>query len=137
LAHVSEPPYQLNSKTVFRAGWGISYSRTTDFGYITNTPILGIGGWNTLNFYAPSFGDPAAQLKNGLQYTNQDLYGHEQDIGIIPTWARSTLRLTSSTATEAVRRESASGTISLQREFTKDLVLEASYVGNRAVWSTP
>jgi len=33
--------YQLNSKTVFRAGWGVSYSRTTDFGYITNTPIWG------------------------------------------------------------------------------------------------
>ena len=125
--------YQLNSKTVFRAGWGVSYSRTTDFGYITNTPILGIGGWNTLNFYAPSFGDPASTLKNGLQYTNTDLYGHEQDIGIIPYLGKI------NTPPYYIDRNGGrpprinQWTISLQREFTKDLVLEASYVGNRCV----
>ena len=44
--------YQINPKTVLRAGWGLVYNATGEFGYISNSPILGLG-WDQVNFSQP------------------------------------------------------------------------------------
>jgi outer membrane receptor protein involved in Fe transport len=57
--------YQMDSKTVLRAGWGISYGGVTPLGYITNQVWNGVG-FNSIVWNAPQ-GDPPV-LRNGLQY---------------------------------------------------------------------
>jgi hypothetical protein len=49
--------YQIDSKTVLRAGWGVTYGPTDSYNYITNAPILGVG-FNQLVFTSPSYGVP-------------------------------------------------------------------------------
>src|SRR6185503_14332366 len=41
--------YQINPKTVLRAGWGFSYSTVNNFAYIGASPST---GFNTINFGA-------------------------------------------------------------------------------------
>ena len=75
--------YQIDSKTVFRAGWGVTYEFTGSYNYITNSPIVGVG-FNTLTFTSPSYGDPATLLRNGLQYNPASLYSASLNPGIRP-----------------------------------------------------
>ena len=76
--------YQLNSKTVIRAGWGIVYGQTPVLSYFT-TATVGVG-FNTLNLSNSTglFGDPALYLKDGLQYNFGDLYAATYDPGVRP-----------------------------------------------------
>ena len=59
--------YQINEKTVFRGGGGLSYAPVQSFSYITNAAITGVG-FNQLTFVAPAFGVPTSTLSQGLQY---------------------------------------------------------------------
>jgi Carboxypeptidase regulatory-like domain/TonB dependent receptor len=65
--------FQITPKTVLRGGWGITYGATTGSQSTPGT-TLGAGGWNTINFSTPAFGEPAAVLRNGLSYSLADLY---------------------------------------------------------------
>ena len=124
--------YQINSKTVLRAGWGLVYGQTAEGGYITNGQIVGVG-FNT-KLYADAFGLPGAKLANGLSWSQQELFGATFDPGVLP--ARGTVQ------NHPVYYSDSSGrpprvnqwNISLQRSIGKDLTVEAAYVGNRAVW---
>lgn len=125
--------YQLLPSTVLRAGWGITYSET---GYgqaniLTNT---GAGGWNTLNFSNPTFGAPALQLSNGLSYSLSDLYSVQLNPGIRPSPGQldSPPALIDPNAGRPGRISQ--WNISLQRQVTNDLLVEAAYVGNRGAW---
>jgi hypothetical protein len=127
--------YQIAPKWVLRGGCGITYSTTDNYNYITNTPIIGMG-WNNLVFTSPSYGTPALYLKNGLSYNPASLTANATDPGIRPG--------TNQLNPPPYYMDPGGGrparidrwNVSLQHEFTGDLVGEAAYVGNRGVWES-
>lgn len=123
--------YQIFPKTVLRAGWGLSYGMTPAFNY----PATGVGvGFNALTFTSSAYGTPAVVLSQGLQYSPAALTAASFDPGILPSPGQinSPPYLLDRNAGRPPRVNQWS--ISLQREITKDLVIEAAFVGNRAVW---
>jgi hypothetical protein len=125
--------YQIAPKTVLRAGWGITYGQTevgqADFG-----GQLGVGGWNTLSFSTATYGQPALQLSDGLNYNLSTLYAVASDPGIRPSPGQLNAppALIDPNAGRPPRMNQ--WNIALQREITHDLIVEAAYVGNRGVW---
>jgi hypothetical protein len=124
--------YQLRSKTVIRAAWGLIYSTTPSVNYQLSGPIG--TGFNTLTFSNGAFGEPALQFQNGLQYNPAALYVASLDPGIRPLPGQ---------INSPPNYENPSGgrpgrinewNISIQREISNNLVVEAAYVGNRGVW---
>jgi hypothetical protein len=123
--------YQINSKTVFRAGIGVTYGQTANFNYIGTT----VGtGYNTLNINSPSFGMPATLLRQGLNYDPNLLFAATFDPGIRPTPGQ--IDSPSPWVDRNGGRPSriTQWSIGLQRQLTPDLVVEANYVGNRGAW---
>jgi Carboxypeptidase regulatory-like domain/TonB dependent receptor len=123
--------YQVLPKTVLRGGWGVSYGLTPSFNY----PSSGIGvGFNTLNFTSSAFGLPAAVLSQGLQYNPAALNDASYNPGIVPSPGQinSPPYIIDRNAGRPPRVSQ--WNISLQRELTKDLLIEAAFVGNRGVW---
>jgi hypothetical protein len=122
--------YQLNQKTVVRGGWGITYAQTNG-GESNGGGTLGAGGWNTISFQTAAFAEPGAILRNGLQYNRDDLFVVRNDPGFRPTPGN----IDSPSAwihTDAGRLPRTNQwSISLQREITRDLMVEVAYVGNR------
>ena len=123
--------YQILPKMVLRAGWGLSYGLTPSFNY----PATGVGvGFNTLQFTSSTFGLPAVTLSQGLQYSMATINAASYNPGIVPYAGAIT-----SPPYFIDRNAGRPGrvnqwNISLQREITKDLMLEAAFVGNRGVW---
>ena len=125
--------YSLNDKTVIRAGWGLVYGQTS-------TNPLGInsaGIVNTNTVGSPGQGLPAATLANGIPANS------------IPTWPvfnpgvaplsaiggqalPAGVVLLDPNAGRPPRQSQWS--IGIQREVTKNMAVEATYVGNRGVW---
>ena len=126
--------YQLDSKTVIRAGWGIVYGQTPVLSYFT-TATVGVG-FNTLNFSNSTglFGDPALYLKDGLKYNFGDLYAATYDPGVRPD--KGTINSPPSYLSPQGGRPPRINqwNIAIQREIFPNLTLEAAYVGNRSVW---
>lgn len=124
--------YQLNPKTVLRAGWGLVYGRTADARYITNTALIGVG-YNTLTFTGP-FASAPVTLQQGLQYNQSDLNAASFAPGIRP--AANQINSPPFYVDPSSGRPSRVNqwNISLQREISKDIVIEAAYVGNRGAW---
>ena len=91
---------------------------------------LGAGGWNTFNFQSPAFGEPGALLRTGLVYDRDALFrsqrrGH-------PALARSGRLAAAVDQPDAGKMPRLNQwSISLQREITRDLVVDVAYVGNR------
>ncbi len=112
--------YQINTKTVFRAGIGVSYTRTA----ANNFQSYAVGA-NT-PYSAPGFGDPAYLLQNGLPYkvTFPNFDPGQQPYAGIPT---GTLNYFDRNAGRPARTVNFSAGI--QREVARNLVVEASYVG--------
>jgi Carboxypeptidase regulatory-like domain/TonB-dependent Receptor Plug Domain len=125
--------YQVTPKTVFRAAWGIAYG---------SSPTLGQGtgrtdgvGWNSISFTTSSFGDPAMLLRNGLQYNPAALTAVNYNPGIRPSSAGQLDGPSALVDANGGRPPRVSQwNIGLQREITRDLVVEAAYVGNRGAW---
>ena len=122
--------YQINPKTVLRSGWGITYAQT-GMGQSDGGSTLGAGGWNTFNFQSPAFGDPGAILRNGLVYNRDDLFRVNNDPGIRPSPGQvdSPPQWIHPDAGKPPRLNQWS--VSIQRELTRDLVVDVAYVGNR------
>lgn len=126
--------YQLNSKTVFRAGAGVTYGPVSSFSYITNSAILGVG-YNTLTFNSPAFGVPTTTMSQGLQYNRALLNDASLNPGLFPSSPNAL-------GSPNFYLDPNSGrpprifqwSIGLQREVARGLTLEANYVGNRGVW---
>lgn len=131
--------YQLAQKTVLRAGFGINYNvvqtpagnnfSVGDFYSINNpgygiTPLpLGLQGGNT--FY------------KGNPYGNTEVIWPVFDPGRLPT--RSTLGLPPESPFSMYHPASRPGRITqwsvgIQHELVRNLVIEATYVGNRGAW---
>jgi hypothetical protein len=131
--------YQLDSKTVVRAGWGISYSQLANWWYVTGGSLtLGLG-FNSVDFSNSAFGEPALLMRNGLQYNPADLTAASLNPGIRPLPGQTASFPDAWWGVIQDRNGGRPGrvnqwSISLQRELRKDLVLELAYVGNRGAW---
>jgi len=117
--------YQITPKTVFRAGGGISYAKTS------NDASKASNFGSTKPFAGPGYGIPPFTLAGGMPYqiTFPNFYAGQQPLpGVIgnPT------NMVDQNAGRPARIWSWS--IGLQREITHNLVVEASYVGNRGAW---
>ena len=125
--------YQIAPKTVLRGGFGVTYAQTGG-GQATNQATLGAGGWNTLAFSNPTYGSPASLLKNGLTYNLSDLFNSTLNAGVRPQPGQ--IQSPSAEIDHNAGRPPRvmQWNVSLQREVTKDLLIEAAYVGNRGVW---
>ncbi|MEO5926237.1 MAG: TonB-dependent receptor [Bryobacteraceae bacterium] len=125
--------YQIDSKTVLRGGWGLSYGNVTPWNYITNSVWTGVS-FNSLTFNAPGAGDAATLLRNGLQYNRADLYATTLDPGGLPLRGQTTAPAVILDASWARPPRVNQWTIGIQREINRSLVIEAAYVGNRTAW---
>lgn len=127
--------YQINDKTVLRAGWGITYANLPTYGYFTNSPILGVG-FDQRVWDNPGFGEAAVVMRDGLQYNVGDLYVPSLNPALLPVAGQ--LNAPSSTIDPNGARPGRimQWNISLQREILPNLLVEAAYVGNRGGWLT-
>jgi hypothetical protein len=115
--------YAMNSKTVFRGGWGIAYAVPPDIslqntGDLTNAAV-GINAYNSLNVAGtipqpswPNFSSSQTPLPG---QTSSGFLSY----------------LDPGAARPARQNQWSMG---IQREITPNTVIEAAYVGNRGVW---
>jgi hypothetical protein len=125
--------WQLAPKTVLRAGWGLTYGSTGIYDYMTNTPANGTG-FNQLSWNPTSYGFPALTLSQGLQYTQQQLYGASLNPGVIPPPGKLVSPPYWLDPQGGRPSRVNQWSIGLQREITANLLVEAAFVGNRGVW---
>ena len=125
--------FQLDSKTVIRGGWGLSYGQTANFGYISNVPIVGVG-FNQLAFNRPANGEAAFTLRGGMPYRMEELTAVTLDPGIRPLPGQITSPTYWLDPNGGRPPRINQWSFSIQRELTTDLLVEASYIGNRGVW---
>jgi hypothetical protein len=128
--------YQIDSKTVFRAGWGLTAGTTANSNYISNTSILGGGsiGFNSITFVAPGFGLPAATFAAGLPYTQAQMYPATLSPGIVPFAGQLNSPPYWLDPNGGRPPRVNQWNIGVQRQFTQNLMVEAAYVGNRGAW---
>ena len=124
--------YQFAPKTVLRAGWGLVYSTTAAVNYQLGG-ALGTG-FNTLSFSNPAYGEQALALQNGLHWSTADLYAATLDPGNRPTAGQINSPGAYEDPSGGRPGRINQWNVSLQREISQDLMVEAAYVGNRAVW---
>lgn len=123
--------YQIDSKTVLRGGFGVSYGQTANFNFSGST----IGtGYNTLNFTSTSFGDQATNLRDGLVYNPALLSAVSLDPGLRPTLGQIDTPGPWTDPNGGRPSRILQWSFGLQRELNRNLVVEASYVGNRGAW---
>jgi hypothetical protein len=125
--------YQIDSKTVFRAGTGVSYSKTGENGFLSYS----VGGVNT--FQQPLADTPFYQFQNGIPTALRQLTFPNTNPGQYPAVVAGNEVLSSSPAFEIDRNAGRPARIfqwslGLQRQITNTLMVEAAYVGNRGVW---
>ncbi len=134
--------WQITPKTVFRAGGAINYAAGSD------QAGLNVSVPDFLSLQPPGYGLPAAVLKSGDPYAAGNVYGNPvlttstflhtplypapAAPGVIPPSAPFISIAPNSARLPRIFQWS----IGFQRELSKDLVLEASYVGNRGAWFT-
>jgi hypothetical protein len=118
--------YQITPKTVLRAGWGLVYAPGADIGVsianlLTNSPAGPNAFFNIQDPTTmpqpvfPNFSPSVYPLiVNGVGTTNNALQALDRNASRPPRQMQ--------------------WSIGLQREITRNLVVEASYVGNRGVW---
>ncbi len=123
--------YQITPKTVFRAGWGISYGQTA-----TDNGTMVTAGGAAVGYSAPSYGAVWRTLDQGAPESSTGMYVWPNvDPGFLnssPTPVTASPAAFDRNAGRPPRQIMWS--ISLQREITKNLMVEASYVGNRGAW---
>lgn len=127
--------YQIDDKTVVRAGWGVSYANLPAYSYFTNSAILGVG-FDQFTWESASFGDPAVTLRNGLQYNVGDLYKASLDPSLRPSPGQLNAPGQPLDRNGARPGRVVQWNIAVQRELVKNLSLEVAYVGNRSAWLT-
>ena len=124
--------YQVDSKTVVRVGFGVVYNGTAP----NNNASGGLAN-STSTFQAGTFGDSVTTLANGIPTSFRPPAWPNLNPGLFPLTRTST-----PVAMVAPRIDQNAGrpprqyqwSIGIQREISKDLVVEASYVANRGVW---
>jgi hypothetical protein len=122
--------YAVDNKTVVHAASGIFYAGQRVFNYASTGNSLGFG-WNTATQTTPSYGLSAGQLSSGIPYSTAQLYATSFDPGARPN-AGQVNTLPSWFYPNNGRPPRVWQTnIGIQRSLTKDMTLEADYVGAR------
>ena len=117
--------YQIDTNTVLRVGAGIAYNRTDN----NNNLSYSVGG---LQIYtAPSFGDPVYSLRQGLPF---QITWPNFSAGQFPAAGNLNAPNVAFDHNAGRPARTIQWSVGLQRQITKDLVVEAAYVGNRGVW---
>ncbi|MBV8847835.1 MAG: TonB-dependent receptor [Bryobacterales bacterium] len=138
--------YQVIDKTVIRGGFGIQYSAAPNNAFLS---------YNDIAFYSlsgPGYGIPfMSNLTGGNPFAPGNPFGNAPlvypnfDEGIFPTRtgfdANGNPIYTPQSPFITIDRSSRpprvwTWSVGVQREVFRDLVLEATYVGNRGVWWT-
>jgi Carboxypeptidase regulatory-like domain/TonB dependent receptor len=117
--------YQMLPKTVLRIGGGISYFKTAQNGFNSYST----GSQNIYN--SPTFGDPAYWLRDGVPYK---ITWPNLDPGQVPlpgTIASPSQQIDPQAGRPARTIQWSFG---IQREVSKDMVVDVTYVGNRGAW---
>ena len=131
--------YQINAKTVLRMGAGLAY------GTAPNQANLGRSANDFLTHSPAGFGESAGFLIDGNPLAPGNRFGNPVNVwpnyaprpfevapGVRPPYSPFTHIDRNSGRPPRIFQWS----IGLQREITHDLVVEASYVGNRGAWWT-
>ena len=124
--------YQLNAKTVLRAGWGLVYGPLSPTAVAPSTASM---GFNVVNLPSPGNGVAAGAISRPLVLDQNLLYGAAYDAGlnVIPGAAvQAAPALVDKNGGRPSRVNQ--WNISVQRDLGRDIVIEASYLGNRTVW---
>jgi hypothetical protein len=128
--------FQIDTKTVLRAGVGLAYGQTQTAG-----SARGANGFLTVS--PVGFGEPAALLRDGNVYAPGNRFGNVPlvwpDFSNRNPLPIGNLLLPTEIFFHIDRHAGRPPrifqfSVGLQRELTRDLVVEASYVGNRGVW---
>jgi hypothetical protein len=122
--------YQINSKTVLRAGFGIVYSGTE-----SNNNAVGSLANSTAVTANPNFGFPVTTLSEGIPRSFWPVSWPTYNAGQFPTAAPAPgpgpVYMDRNAGRPARQYQ---WSIGIQREIMRDMVVEASYVANRGVW---
>lgn len=126
--------YQIDKKTVFRAGWGVVYGNLRTYNNFTGSPIQGVG-FDTKFFTTTNPGvQPAFELKDGFVYDRAAL--------TVPSLNPGLINILSAPAYMIDRNGSRppriqQWSVGVQREVMRNMVAEAAYVGSRTIWIVP
>jgi hypothetical protein len=119
--------YTMNEKTVFRGGFGVAYGSTDTFGGTAQNSATTA---NLVN------GQDAFKMRDGVpsnispQWPFYDpALGHA--VGTVQATVPTLLDPNAGRPSRTYQWN-----LSLQREITRNLVIEASYVGNRGIWQS-
>ena len=116
--------YSYDNKTVLRGGVGVVY---------TATGVFGGSVTNSSNGGSPGFGEGLFQLKDGIPASvNPQWPVYDASVGHPDNQVVAAPAMLDPNGGRPARQIQWS--LGLQREVTRDLVLEASYVGNRGAW---
>jgi len=130
--------YQINPKTVIRAGWGFSYGATDQWNYLSNNYLVNGMGYSTISpGNNPQFGFAYSQFSNGIVYDPASLHVVNLDPGINhPKGALGSPSASAITYDPSGARPARVNqwNIALQRRLSTNMTIEAAYVGNRGVW---
>ncbi len=115
--------YQINPKTVLRAGWGINYQFVgASAGSVVSTngayPLAGINAFVNID-------TPGAIVSPEWPVTDPNRYPTAGTVSGAPTYPDA-----NQNRPPRINQFS----IGIQREITRNFLVEASYVANRAVW---
>ncbi|MCU1338065.1 MAG: hypothetical protein JWO19_3646, partial [Bryobacterales bacterium] len=114
--------YQINSKTVFRAGWGVVYNGTPDNnGASANIPV-------PVDVNSPSFGEPVMTLRNGIPFAATPWPNLDPGQFPLPGTISAPKVAIDQNAGRPARQVQWS--VGLQRGIGKNVVVEAAYVAN-------
>jgi hypothetical protein len=119
--------YQITPKTVLRIGGGVSYFKTDD-------NSLGFSAGSEYIYTTASYGDPAYLTKNGMPY-KITFPNFDPGQYLFPGVLGSAPQAQDQHAGRPARQVQWS--VGIQREVAHNLLVEASYVGNRgAYWNS-
>jgi hypothetical protein len=128
--------YQLDAKTVLRGGWGFSYGKLAPTSSQPSTVSM---GFNSLS--QPSIGNGVAEgslsqpLTSFPTFSTASLNAAAYDPGALVTPGAAVTSAPAFMDPNGARPPRVDQwNISLQREIAKDIVIEASYIGNHGVW---
>ena len=136
--------YQIDPKTVFRGGWGVNYQ------FVSNNAGSTIGTAGSYNIQGAYSGAGIGYVPTGNQFVNISTPGSI----VAPTWpvlnnpsiypllgsVGSAFGGTAPTVPDPQENRPPrinQWSAGFQREITKSFIMEASYVGNHAVWLEP
>jgi hypothetical protein len=116
--------YQITPKTVLRVGAGVSY-------YKTDNNNLGLSSVTQYQYATASYGDPAFVMANGMPY-KLTFPNFDPGQGLFPGTLGSAPQEQDQNAGRPARVLQWS--LGVQREIARNILVEATYVGNRGAW---